>query len=144
MKTIVLGVDTSECSKHALDWTAKNLCNPGDTLHVVRVEMPCSDCFIRYLNCGAHLLQVYCYPPLESYIGPEFVSVPSETQKDQWKVRSTGTFLPMAHVAGNGASKPGGLPCTYSEPSRRCRCPPPGARRPTGAFSLRPLIHCDP
>jgi hypothetical protein len=89
MKTIVLGVDTSECSKHALDWTAKNLCNPGDTLHVVRVEMPFSDCFIRYLNCGAHHLQVYCYPPLESYIGPEFVSVPSETQKDQWKVRKS-------------------------------------------------------
>ena len=34
-KTIMIGVDTSDSSKQALDWTVKNLINKGDTLHVV-------------------------------------------------------------------------------------------------------------
>lgn len=34
-KTLLIGVDTSDSSKNALEWTLKNLANKGDTVHVV-------------------------------------------------------------------------------------------------------------
>eukprot|EP00051_Salpingoeca_urceolata_P026113 m.476129 g.476129 ORF g.476129 m.476129 type:complete len:154 (+) comp20443_c0_seq1:921-1382(+) len=68
-KVFVIGVDASEDSRKAIDWTVDRLCSGDDSLHVV-----------------------YCYQPLENYVGPDFVHAPSEEQQTQWAAAERKRF----------------------------------------------------